>query len=74
MLQGGASGPARLWQLRSILALDLAVHVAADCLVGHFDARRRAVPAAQLRRQSRAQDPVRQRSEESYRRARIRLS
>ena len=27
MLQGGASGPAKLWQLRTILALDLAVHV-----------------------------------------------
>ena len=27
MRQGGASGPAKLWQLRTILALDLAVHV-----------------------------------------------
>ena len=27
MRQGGASGPAKLWQLRTILALDLAIHV-----------------------------------------------
>jgi hypothetical protein len=26
MLQGGATGPAKLWQLRSVMALDLAMH------------------------------------------------
>ena len=52
MLQAGASGPARLWQLRSILALDLAVHVARTAwqVTSTPDAERYL--AAQLRRQS----------------------
>jgi hypothetical protein len=74
MLQAGASGPARLWQLRSILALDLAVHVARTAW------QVTSTPAAErflllsFGGSPRAQDSVRQRSEESYRRARIRLS
>ena len=39
MLQAGASGPARLWQLRSILALDLAV-TSPDRVADHFDRHR----------------------------------
>lgn len=74
MRQGGASGPARLWQLRSILALDLALHV-----LGTAWQRTEAPTADRFLLLSfggspRAQDPVRQRSEDAYRRARIRVS
>ena len=74
MLQAGASGPARLWQLRSILALDLAVHIARTAwqVTSTPDAERYLLLS--FGGSPRAQDPVRQRSEESYRRARIRLS
>jgi len=74
MAQGGASGPARLWQLRTVFALDLADHA----LRAAWD--RTATDAANrylllsFGRQARAQDPVRQLSEESYRLARIRLA
>jgi hypothetical protein len=74
MLQSGASAPARLWQFRNILAVDLATHVARTAW------RATATPASEqylllsFGLGARAQDPVRQRSEESYRRARIRLS
>ncbi|MFI7618276.1 hypothetical protein ACIBP6_44365 [Nonomuraea terrae] len=74
MLQGGASGPARLWQLRTILALDLAIHalrvVWATTGTPHED----RYVLLSFGGAARAQDRVRQRSEESYRRARIRLS
>lgn len=73
MLQGGASGPARLWQLRTVLALDLASHA----LRTAWEATGTPAPERYLLLSfggvTRAQDPVRQRSEESYRRARIRL-
>lgn len=74
MRQAGASGPARLWQLRSILALDLATHVVRTAWQTT-----RAPEAEQYLLLSfgdgpRPQDPVRKRSEESYRHARIRLS
>jgi hypothetical protein len=74
MLQAGASGPARLWQLRSILALDLAVHVVRTAweTTATPDTERHLLLS--FGSAPRAQDPVRQRSEESYRRARIRLS
>lgn len=74
MLQAGASGPARLWQLRTILALDLAVHVARTAwqTTATPDAERYLLLS--FGSNPRAQDPVRQRSEEAYRRARIRLS
>jgi hypothetical protein len=74
MLQGGASPPARLWQLRTVLALDLAVHV----LRTAWDVT--ATPAEDrflllsFGGAERAGDPVRQRSEKSYERARIQLS
>lgn len=74
MLQSGASAPAKLWQLRTILAVDLASHVART----GWNAT--ATPVAErflllsFGGGPRSQDPVRQRSEDSYRRARIRLS
>jgi hypothetical protein len=73
MRQGSASPPARLWQLRTVLALDLAVHA----LQTAWDAT--GTPAEDrflllsFGGAARAQDPVRQRSEKSYERARIRL-
>ena len=74
MRQGSASGPARLWQLRTVLALDLAVHVlrtawqTTDTLAGD------RYLLLSFGGTPRAADPVRQRSEDSYRMARIRLS
>lgn len=73
MQQKGASAPAKLWQLRTMLALDLACHlvrtawsttgtpVGEQFLLLSFGGIPRAV------------DPVRQRSEHSYRRARIQM-
>lgn len=74
MCQGRASGPARLWQLRSVLALDLALHVlrtAWEATATPFEDRFLLLSFGGM---PRAQDLVRQRSEDSYRRARIRLS
>ncbi|MEH1130138.1 hypothetical protein [Micromonospora sp. CPCC 206061] len=74
MCQGGASGPAKLWQLRTIFALDLAVHalrVAWDATLTPEEDR---FLLLSFGGGPRAQDRVRQRSEESYRRARIRLN
>ncbi|GAA2715136.1 hypothetical protein ACFY2R_24220 [Micromonospora olivasterospora] len=74
MCQGGASGPAKLWQLRTILALDLAVHalrVAWDTTSTPEEDR---FLLLSFGGGPRAQDRIRQRSEESYRRARIRLN
>ncbi|WP_273733050.1 hypothetical protein [Mycolicibacterium septicum] len=73
MLQHGASPAARLWQLRTILALDLAVHVLKTSWAvtdTPVDDRYLLLSFGNL---PRAADAVRQRSEESYRRARIRL-
>ena len=74
MRQGGASGPAKLWQLRTILALDLAIHVlqTAWSVTGAPPEGRFLLLS--LGEGSRALDPVRQRSEDTYRGARIRLS
>jgi hypothetical protein len=71
---GGASGPAKLWQLRTILALDLAIHVleTAWSVTGAPPEERYLLLS--LGEGSRALDPVRQRSEDTYRSARIRLS
>ena len=74
MRQGSASGAARLWQLRTVLALDLAVHVLRTAWdTTGADVRERLLLLS-FGGVPRAADPVRQRSEESYRRARIRLS
>jgi hypothetical protein len=74
MRQGGASGPAKLWQLRTILALDLAVHVLQTAWSVTDAPTDERYLLLSLGEGSRASDPVQQRSEDTYRRARIRLS
>lgn len=74
MLQGHASGPAKLWQLRSILGLDLALHVLRTAWDATDTPTEDRFLLLSFGGSPRAQDPVRQRSEESYRRARIRLA
>lgn len=73
MLQGDASGPARLWQLRLILALDVATHAlstAWDVTETPQEERFLLLSFGDL---PRAADFVRQRSERTYERAKIRL-
>ena len=73
MLQGGASGPAKLWQLRSVLALDLAMHALAaaeDALGTPADQRYLLLSFAGP---PRAENRVRQRSEASFDASRIRV-
>ncbi len=73
MLQGGASGPAKLWQLRSILALDVALHA----LTVAWEAT--GTPAEQrylllsFVGPPRAENRIRQGSEASFDTARIRV-
>ncbi|MDP9388134.1 MAG: hypothetical protein M3Q48_09555 [Actinomycetota bacterium] len=71
MAQAAASGPARVWQLRTMLALDLALHA----LGAARDATDVPVRARHLLLvfggPARAENRVRQRSEGSYRTARI---
>lgn len=74
MLQGHASGPAKLWQLRCILGLDLALHVLRTAWDATDTPSEDRFLLLSFGGTPRAQDSVRQRSEESYRRARIRLS
>ncbi|GAB3273738.1 hypothetical protein GCM10027449_11430 [Sinomonas notoginsengisoli] len=74
MLQGNASGPAKLWQLRCMLGLDLALHVLRTAWDATDTPSEDRFLLLSFGGSPRAQDPVRQRSEESYRRARIRLS
>jgi hypothetical protein len=74
MLQKGASGPARLWQLRSIIALDLAAHVARTAWQATVTPDAEQYLLLSFGSAPRPLDPVRQRSEESYLRARIRLT
>ena len=74
MRQGGASGPAKLWQLRTILALDLAVHVLQTAWsVTGAPAEERYLLLS-LGEGSRTSDPAWHRSQDTYRHARIRLS
>jgi len=74
MLQEGASRPARLWQLRSILALDLAGHLLRTAWQVTATPESERYLLLSFGGAPRAQDPIRQRSEESYSRARIRLT
>jgi len=74
MTQGGASGPARLWQLRTVLALDLAMHALQTAWEVTDTAPADRFLLLSFGGIPRNSDPVRQRSEDSYRRARIRLS
>jgi hypothetical protein len=73
MLQAGASGAARLWQLRSILALDFAIHIVRTAWQATITPDAERFLLLSFGSGPRPQDAVRQRSEESYRRARIRL-
>jgi hypothetical protein len=73
MMQGGASGPAKLWQLRTILALDLAAHTLRAAWKATDTPAQDRFLLLSFGGLARAADPVRQRSEDSYRRARIRL-
>lgn len=74
MGQEGASGPAKLWQLRTVVALDFATHIIRTGWdkTGAPDSDRFLLLT--FGGGPRATDPIRQRSEEFYRRARIRLS
>lgn len=74
MCQGGASGPARLWQLRTVLALDLALHVARTAWARTGTPGPEQFLLLSFGGGARASDPVRQRSEEFYQRSRIRIS
>lgn len=73
MRQAGASGPARLWQLRSIVALDIAVHIARAAWS------KTSTPVAEqflllsFGDAPRPANPVRQRSESSYKRTRLQI-
>lgn len=73
MLQHGASPAARLWQLRTILALDLSIHVLKTSWAVTDTPEGDRYLLLSFGNIPRALDAVRQRSEESYRRARIRL-
>jgi hypothetical protein len=73
MLQGRASDPAKLWQLRCILALDFAIHVLRTAWEVTGTPQQDRYLLLSFGGAPRADDPVRQRSEESYARARIRL-
>lgn len=74
MRQGGASGPAKLWQLRNLLALELSLHVLRTAwhTTQVDDADRFLVVC--LDKSPRPVNVLRQRSEDAYKRARIRLS
>ncbi|MCV7440811.1 hypothetical protein H7K33_01065 [Mycobacterium paraense] len=74
MLQAGASPPSRLWQLRTIFAIDLALHVVRTAWVTTRTPQSDQFLLLSFGDSPRSIDPIRQRSEESYRRARIRLS
>lgn len=73
MLQSGASPAARLWQLRTVLALDLAIHILKTSWAVTDTPVADRYLLLSFGDSPRALDTVRQRSEESYRRARIRL-
>ncbi|WP_211214421.1 hypothetical protein [Actinomycetospora chiangmaiensis] len=74
MGQGSASGPEKLWQLRTALALALAIHVLKTAWsITQTPAADRFLLLS-FGDDARAQDPVRQQSEDSFRRARIRLA
>jgi len=74
MLQGRASAPARLWQLRCILSLDFAIHLLRTAWEATETPHHDRYLLLSFGGTPRADDAVRQRSEESYARARIRLN
>jgi len=74
MLQGRASDPAKLWQLRCILALDFAVHILRTAWEVTGTPEQDRFLLLSFGAAPRSGDALRQRSEDSYARARIRLS
>jgi hypothetical protein len=74
MNQGSASGPAKLWQLRTILALDLALHalMCAWDRLGTAQTERHLVLS--IGGPPRADNRIRLTSEETYKQARIALN
>ncbi|MFC6714720.1 hypothetical protein [Branchiibius cervicis] len=73
MLQGHASDPAKLWQLRCILALDFAVHILRTAWEATATPDEDRFLLLSFGGAPRAGDALRQKSEDSYARARIRL-
>ena len=74
MRQDGASGPARLWQLRSVIALDIATHIVRSAWNRTDTPANEQFLLLSFDGGPRATDPVRQRSEHFYRRSRLRIS
>lgn len=74
MGQAGASGPARLWQLRLIIALDIATHIARTAWARTGTDAGEQFLLLSFGSGPRAADPVRQRSEHFYRRSRLQIS
>ena len=73
MLQGRASDPAKLWQLRCVLALDFAIYILRTAWEATDTPAHEQFLLLSFGGAPRAGDALRQRSEESYARARIRL-
>lgn len=73
MQQNGASAPAKLWQLRTILALDFACHLVRTAWQATDTPEHDQFLLLSFGGVPRALDPVRQRAEHSYRRARIQM-
>ena len=73
MRQGTASGPAKLWQLRTILALDLATHALRTAWDATGTATDERFVLLSFGGPPRAENRLRQRSEELYRQARLTL-
>jgi len=71
--QGGASAPAKLWQLRSILALDVALHALKASWHATGTPREEQFLLLSFAGAPRAENRIRQRSEASFANARIRL-
>jgi hypothetical protein len=73
LCQGGASAPAKLWQLRSMLALDVAMHALKTAWQAKDTPDRERYLLLSFAGPPRAENRVRQRSEASLSIARIRL-
>lgn len=73
MGQAGASGAARLWQLRSVIALDIATHIARTSWAEADAPESEQFLLLSFGGGPRAADPVRQKSEHFYRRSRLQI-
>jgi hypothetical protein len=73
MLQGTISGPARLWQLRTILALDLAAHALRTAWGTAGTPASERFLLLSFGGPPRAENRIRQRAETAYQQARLRL-